>query len=198
MTFPPLPRPAALARLLLAHPLVGGGIALLLQSGLGGAPWDVFHFGLHRATGLTVGMATNLTALAAITVALLAGVRPGIATAINALVLGVFVDAAMLMLRPASGTIAGLGYLVVGMLVIGVGTGLYLSAQLGSGPRDSLMVALTRSGRWSVTAARTAIEALALVAGVALGGSVGVGTVLFALGIGPVTQWGITLFVEQP
>lgn len=198
MTTHRLPRPAALVRLLMAHPLVGGGVALLLQSGLGGAPWDVFHFGLHRATGLTVGMATNLTALAAITVALIAGVRPGIGTAINALVLGLFVDGAMLMIRPAAGPLAGLGYLVVGTVLIGLGTGLYLSADLGSGPRDSLMVALSRRGRWSVMTARTAVEAFALAVGVALGGTVGIGTLLFALGIGPVTQWGITLFVEQP
>jgi uncharacterized membrane protein YczE len=197
MSIAPLPSRGDLARLLLAHPLVGGGIALLLRSGLGSAPWDVFHFGLHRATGLSVGAATNLTALAAILVALAAGVRPGPATAANALLLGLCVDAAYAPLPLAAGFAVGLGYQALGMVLIGLGTGLYMSADLGNGPRDSLMVALSRRAGWPLVAARTGLEASALAVGWLLGGPVGVGTVLFAVGAGPVTQWGINLFARD-
>jgi uncharacterized membrane protein YczE len=124
------------------------------------------------------------------------GVRPGVATAANALLLGLCVDGAYAPLPAARGAAAGLAYQAVGTALIGLGTGLYMSADLGNGPRDSLMVALARRG-WPIAAARASLEAGALAVGWLLGGPVGVGTVLFALAIGPITQWGITLFAKQ-
>jgi uncharacterized membrane protein YczE len=189
--------PGALARLLLAHPPCGAGIALLIRSGLGAAPWDVFHLGLHRATGLGVGVATTLTAVAALLLALVWGVPPGLGTVVNLLLLGICIDAALAMLPAAAGAVSAVGYLAAGLLLFGLGTGLYLSAEAGSGPRDSLMVAIARRRHWPVWRARLLLELLALSAGVALGAGAGVGTLVYALAIGPVAQWGITLFAER-
>jgi uncharacterized membrane protein YczE len=186
-----------LARLLLAHPPCGVGIALLIRSGLGAAPWDVFHLGLQHATGLGVGVATTLTAVAALLLALVWGVRPGLGTIVNLLLLGACVDAALAMLPAAPGAVPAVGYLAAGLLLFGLGTGLYLSAEAGSGPRDSLMVAIARRRCWPIWRARMLLELIALVAGVGLGARAGVGTLVYALVIGPVAQWGTTLFAEH-
>jgi uncharacterized membrane protein YczE len=188
----------ALARLLAAHPVVGAGVALVLRSELGAAPWDVFHAGLAQATGLSVGAATAATAIAAIAVAAAAGVRPGIATLINAVVLGACIDAGLAVLPVAGSLAAACGYLAGGIAALALGTGLYLSARLGSGPRDSLMVALERASRWSTARSRAAIELTALAAGLVLGGRAGIGTLIYAAAIGPAAQWSIQLFQKDP
>jgi uncharacterized membrane protein YczE len=194
--------PGAVGRLLVAHPVCGAGIALSIQSGLGAAPWDVFHIGLHRATGLSIGVATTATAVAAVLVALAAGVRPGWGTLVNALLIGACVDLALALVPAAPSVPLAAGYLAAAIVLIGLGTGLYLGARLGSGPRDSLMVALARRPRWTISSARVTIELGALGAGLLLGGPLGAGTVLYALTIGPVTRWGIEIFgpgnVEAP
>jgi uncharacterized membrane protein YczE len=183
---------------LAAHPLVGVSVALLIRSDLGAAPWDVFHVALADATGLSVGVASNVTAVVAITVALIAGVRPGLGTLVNALLIGVCVDAALFVVPVARSLVAGGVYLATGVVALGLGTGLYLSAELGSGPRDSLMVALARRRRWTTARARVVVELTALTAGVLLGGRLGAGTLLYAVAIGPVAQWGIHVFQKDP
>jgi uncharacterized membrane protein YczE len=186
---------SALGRLVAAHPLVGAGIALAVRSGLGAAPWDVFHVGLHRATGLSVGAATLITGVAAVVVAGVAGVRPGLGTLVNPLLLGTCIDGALALLPPAPSLPAALAYHAAGLLLMAVGTGLYLSADLGSGPRDSLMIALARRGA-GVPRARVVLELGALGTGLLLGGAAGPGTVIYALAIGPLVGWGVTLFEE--
>lgn len=188
----------AFGRLLGAHPIVGLGIALILRSELGAAPWEVFHVGLARATGLSVGAATSATAVAAVLVALVAGVRPGIGTLVNAVILGGCIDAALAVLPAAPSLALALGYLAAGIVLLGLGTGLYLSAELGSGPRDSLMVAVARYRRWSIARARVAIELAVLVGGLLLGGRPGAGTLVYTAAIGPVAQWGIRMFAKVP
>jgi uncharacterized membrane protein YczE len=187
----------AVGRLLLAHPVCGAGIALSIRSGLGAAPWDVFHIGLHRATGLSIGAATTATAAAAVLVALAAGVRPGWGTLVNAFLIGACVDLALVLVPAAPSMPVAAGYLAAAIVLLGLGTGLYLGAGLGSGPRDSLMVALARRPRWSISSARIAVELGALVAGLLLGGTLGAGTVVYAIAIGPVTRWGMDLFGES-
>jgi uncharacterized membrane protein YczE len=188
----------AFARLLAAHPIVGASVALLIRSELGAAPWDVFHVGLARTTGLSVGAAATATAVTAVVAARAAGIRPGLATLVNALILGACVDAALAVLPPAPSLLAAAGYLAAGIVLLGLGTGLYLSAELGSGPRDSLMVALVERRRWSTARARLTLELAVLAAGIALGGRAGAGTVVYAATIGPVAQWGIRLFAREP
>jgi uncharacterized membrane protein YczE len=188
----------ALARLLAAHPVVGAGIALVLRSELGAAPWEVFHAGLAHTTGLSVGTAAGATAIAAIALAAAAGVRPGLATLINAVLLGVCIDAALAVLPAAGSLAAASGYLAAGIAALALGTGLYMSAGLGSGPRDSLMVAVARTCRWSTARARAILELTAVIAGVLLGGRAGAGTLIYAAAIGPAAQWSIQLFAEDP
>jgi uncharacterized membrane protein YczE len=187
----------AFGRLLAAHPLVGAGVALLVRSDLGAAPWDVFHVGLAGATGMTVGAATMVTAALALGVALAAGVRPGVGTLVNVVVLGVCVDGALAVVPTGPPLALAALYLAGGILLIGLGTGLYLSAHMGSGPRDSLMVALERRCGLSTRRARVVLELGALGAGLLLGGRAGAGTLIYAAAIGPVAQLGIQLFMEE-
>jgi uncharacterized membrane protein YczE len=187
----------ALGRLVAAHPLVGAAVALVIRSRLGAAPWDVLHIGLARVSGVSVGTATGATAIAALLVARAVGVRPGAATVVNAVCLGFCVDGALAVTPNAATPLFGVIYLAVGILLLGLGTGLYLSAGLGSGPRDSLMVALAQRRGWTTGRARVAIELGALGLGLLLGGRAGVGTLVYALSIGPVAQWSISIFKEH-
>jgi uncharacterized membrane protein YczE len=131
-------------------------------------------------------------------VALVAGVRPGIGTLVNAVILGGCIDAALAVLPAGPSLAVAVGYLAAGIMLLGVGTGLYLSAELGSGPRDSLMVAVARHPRWTIARARVAIELAVLVGGLLLGGRAGAGTLVYAAVIGPVAQWGIRMFAKVP
>ena len=187
----------ALGRLLAAHPAVAVGVALLLRSELGAAPWEVFHAGLAHATGGTVGLAASATAVLAVGIALIAGVRPGLGTLVNVVLLGACIDAALAIVPVAPSVALAACYLGAGIVLLGLGTGLYLSARLGAGPRDSLMIALTRRRGWSISRARIAVELIALVAGLLLGGRAGIGTLVYAAAIGPATQWGIDLFAKE-
>jgi uncharacterized membrane protein YczE len=182
------------ARLLLAHPIVGAGVALLLASRLGAAPWDVFHVGLARLTGLGVGAATSVTGAVAIAVAYVLGIRPGFATLVNALLLGACIDGALAIVPDAASPVVGIIYVAAGVALLGIGTGLYLSAGLGSGPRDSVVLAVARSCGWTVRRARTVVELVALIAGFLLGGELGLATWAYALTVGPAVQWGIAMF----
>lgn len=188
----------ALVRLLAAHPIVAAGVALLIRSELGAAPWDVFHVGLAQVTGISVGTASMAVAAGAVAIAWSAGVRPGFATLVNVLLLGACVDAELAVLPSAGSAVVAGGYLVAGIAALSVGTGLYLSAELGSGPRDSLMVALVVRRRWSPARARVALELTVVAAGIVLGGRAGIGTVLYAIAIGPAVQCGIRMFAKEP
>ncbi len=167
--------------------LFGASMALLVRSELGLAPWDVFHQGLSVASGLTIGVCTILTGAVVLLLWIPIRQRPGVGTVANVIVIGLTVDAVLLVL-PETGQLAvRWAYLVIGIVVNGIATGLYIGAGLGPGPRDGLMVGLSRDGR-SVRVVRTAIELTVLAVGWALGGTVGIGTVLFAFTIGPIVH----------
>src|SRR5207237_5461819 len=125
------------------------------------------------------------------------GVRPGLGTLVNALLVGACVDGALALLPTAPTVAFGVAYEAAGLLCFGLGSGLYLSAELGSGPRDSLMLALARRRPFTVGWARAALEVGALGAGVLLGGQAGIGTLTYALAIGPVANWSVRLFTER-
>ena len=168
--------------------LYGFSMALMVRAGLGLDPWDVFHQGISRHTGWTIGTASAVVGV----VALLAWIplrnRPGVGTLANVVVIAVTVDAALAILPAPTALPVRIAMMLGAVLLNAVATVLYIGAGLGPGPRDGLMTGLVaRTGR-SVRLVRTAIEAAVLLAGWLLGGTVGVGTVVYAFGIGPLVQ----------
>jgi uncharacterized membrane protein YczE len=179
---------ARTAVLLAGLVLYGFSMALMVRAGLGLDPWDVFHQGLARRTGMTIGTATALVGV----VVLLAWIplrnRPGVGTVANVVVIAVTVDSTLVVLPDASTLPVQATWMLGAVVLNALATVLYIGAGLGPGPRDGLMTGLVaRTGR-SVRVVRTAIEAAVLTAGWLLGGTVGVGTVVYAFGIGPLVQ----------
>ena len=185
-------RPLAWVRLLAGLWLFAAGVVLGLRSGLGVSPWDVLHDGIRQATPLSFGAATVLVGVVLVVMALAVGVRPGPGTLVNMVAIGLFADALL-----ASGLVdnlAGrslpvrLAAVLAGVGLVALGSALYIGAGLGSGPRDSLMLALSARTQLPVGLVRGLLEGSVLGVGWLLGGAVGLGTVLFALGIGPAVQ----------
>ncbi len=172
------------------------GLAVMLEAGVGVGPWAVFHEGIAVRTALTFGQALILVGVVVQAFAWWAGESPGPGTALNMLLVGPFVD-----LFLASGWVPvpdtlGLGLLQVtaGVVLIGAGSGLYITARFGAGPRDGFVLAASRLSGATVRRVRTLLEIVVLAVGWLLGGTVGIGTVLFALAIGPAMQAAIRLF----
>jgi uncharacterized membrane protein YczE len=179
---------ARVAVLLAGLVLYGFSMALMIRAGLGLDPWDVFHQGLSRRTGMSIGTATAVVGV----VVLLAWIplrnRPGVGTVANVVVISVTVDVCLAVLPEASTPAVQVAWMLAAVVLNALATVLYIGAGLGPGPRDGLMTGLVaRTGR-SVRLVRTGIEATVLTAGWLLGGTVGVGTVVYALGIGPLVQ----------
>jgi len=175
-------------RLLGGLVLFGVGIALMVRANLGLAPWDVLHQGVSERTGLAIGSVTILTGVVVLLLWIPIRERPGLGTVLNVLVIGVVVDATLAVVDAPEPMWLRVAFLALGIFVFGPGSGLYIGAGLGPGPRDGLMTGLARRGR-SVRVVRTGIELTALAVGAALGGSVGIGTVAFALTVGPNVHW---------
>ncbi len=177
------------ARLLLGLWLFAVGTFMTLESGLGLSPWDVLNDGLRRRTPLSFGAAVILVGVVLVVVTTAAGMRPGPGTITNMLLIGAFIDV-LLALGITSGAStwpywAKVVLTIAGIVLVGLGTALYIGAGLGAGPRDGLMVLVATRARVRVGVARALVEGTAFLGGALLGGSVGLGTVLFALGIGP-------------
>jgi uncharacterized membrane protein YczE len=175
-------------RLLGGLVLFGVGIALMVRADLGLGPWDVLHQGVSERTGIAIGNVTILTGLVVLLLWIPIRERPGLGTLLNVLVIGLVVDATLAVVDAPTELWQRVTFLVGGIYVFGPGSGLYIGAGLGPGPRDGLMTGLARRGR-SVRVVRTGIELAALAVGAALGGSVGIGTVAFALTVGPNVHW---------
>lgn len=178
-----------LARLGSGLILYGISIALLVRAGLGVDSWDVLHQGLARSTGLPFGWTVTGVSVLVLLLWVPLRQRPGLGTLANALVVGFVADLALDVLEPARGLAAQLVVLGLGILVNGVATGLYIGAGLGPGPRDGLMTGLAAHTGRSIRLVRTFIEVTVLAAGWMLGGQVGLGTVLYAGSIGPLSQY---------
>lgn len=168
--------------------LFGVSIGLMIGAKLGLAPWDVFHQGLAVQTGLPIGWAVNLVGAAVLLLWVPLRQRPGIGTVSNIVVIGLAVDGTLALLPTLHALAPRIALLVLGVLANGVATGLYIGAGLGPGPRDGLMTGLAGRGH-SIRAVRTSIELTVLGAGWLLGGTIGAGTVLYALGIGPLAHF---------
>jgi uncharacterized membrane protein YczE len=189
-----LPLPAAdellarVPRLLGGLVLFGVGIGLMVRADLGLAPWDVLHQGVAERSGLAMGTVTILTGAVVLLLWLPIRERPGLGTVLNVLVIGIVVDATLAVLDAPNAMWQRIVLLALGIFVFGPGSGLYIGAGLGPGPRDGLMTGLARRGR-SVRVVRTGIELAALAVGAALGGTIGVGTLAFAMTVGPNVHW---------
>ncbi len=175
------------------------GIVCNYKAGIGLGPWDCFHLGLSLHLPITPGQASELTGALIIVCSLAFGVRPGVGTLCNMVLIGQFFDA--LNSRLPSLAEAALPWRIalqlLGIAIIGFGSGLYIRANLGAGPRDSLMLALTRHTGQRVAVVRGLVELSALGIGFLLGGTVGLGTLIYPFAIGPAVEAGFRLFRVQ-
>jgi uncharacterized membrane protein YczE len=173
--------------------LWGLGLALFVRANLGLGPWDAFHQGLGFQLGITIGQASIIAGLIVLLLWIPLRERPGLGTIFNVLTIGPFVDLGLWLLPQGIESLwVRAAMLLAGMACVGLGSALYLPAGLGAGPRDGLMMGLHHKLGWSIRVARTAVEASALAIGWAMGGTVGIGTLVFAFGIGPVVQVSLT------
>ena len=176
--------------------LFGTSLALLVRSGLGLDPWDVFHQGLSVASGLSIGVCTIGVGAIVLLLWIPLRQRPGLGTVANVVLVGLSLDAVLTIVPPTHSMGVRWTYLVGGIVLNGIATGAYIGAGLGPGPRDGLMVGLARNGR-SIRVVRTAIEVSVLVVGWLLGGTVGVGTVIYAVAIGPIVHLTLPVFSHE-
>ncbi|MFG3183709.1 membrane protein YczE [Streptomyces nigra] len=174
--------------------LYGASSAMLVGAGLGLEPWGVLHQGLAERTGLTIGVVSIIVGAAVLLLWIPLRQRPGLGTVSNVFVVGLAMDGTLALLPETSALAARIPLLVAGIVLNGVATGLYIAARFGPGPRDGLMTGLhQRTGR-SIRLMRTAVEITVVATGFTLGGTVGVGTVLYALSIGPLAQLFLRVF----
>ncbi|MFL6127108.1 YczE/YyaS/YitT family protein [Actinophytocola sp.] len=166
----------------------GISMGLMIRSGLGLDPWDVLHDALSRRTGLSFGTVTAALGALVLLCWIPIRQRPGVGTVANILVIAVAVDATLALVPAPSALVVRILFLVAGVVLNGLATAVYIGVRLGPGPRDGLMTGLTARTRLSVRVVRTGIEITVLATGWLLGGTVGVGTVVYALAIGPLTQ----------
>ena len=185
--------PERLLRCITGLALFGLGITFFIRADLGLAPWDVFHKGLAEKIDLSIGVV--IIGIGALLLLLWIPLRqrPGIGTILNAIEIGLVVNLTKPIIGEPDHWLARVGLMFAGLLVVGLGSALYIGAGLGPGPRDGLMMGLAERGH-SIRLARTGVEATVLCVGLLLGGSVGIGTVVFTLGIGPVVQRLLPLF----
>ncbi len=187
--FVPTDRPLErISRCVVGLAAFGVGIALLIDANLGAAPWDVFHTGISELTGLPVGQVTIITGVLLLMLWIPLGETMGLGTILNAIEIGLVVDLVLPLLPEPELLLPRIAMMLAGVVVIAIGSGLYIGAGLGPGPRDGLMTGFAKRGI-SIRFARTAIEITVLVIGIALGGAIGIGTAVFALGIGPLVQF---------
>ena len=178
--------------------LYGISMAFLVESSLGLDPWDVFHQGLTRHLPLSFGLVTAITGVVVLLLWLPLRQRPGIGTVSNVIVIAVSVDVALAVIPQPTGLPARSALLACGILLNGVASAAYIGARLGPGPRDGLMTGLAARTGWSIRLVRTGIELTVLATGWLLGGTVGLGTVAYALAIGPLTQAFLPWFAVSP
>ncbi|WP_328722835.1 hypothetical protein OHT52_27320 [Streptomyces sp. NBC_00247] len=183
-----------LVRLYAGLVLYGASSALLVVAGLGLEPWGVLHQGISELTGIAIGTVSIGVGALVLLLWIPLRQRPGLGTVSNVFVVGLVIDGTLAVVPEAHGWAARTAVLVLGVVLNGAATGLYITARFGPGPRDGLMTGLHRATGRSVRLARTAVEVAVVAAGFALGGSLGIGTLVYALAIGPLAQFFLRLF----
>ena len=177
--------------------LFGVGIALMVRAGLGLGPWEVFHQGIALLTGLQLGTVSILVGIPVLAAWYPLGERPGVGTILNIAIIGTATNVAMDLIPAAVELPVQVVMMLAGVGTIAVGSGLYLASDLGPGPRDGLMTGLHLRFGWSIRRARTGIELSVLILGFLAGGTIGIGTIVFALGIGPAVQVALRVFDRE-
>lgn len=180
----PIPRLINLYVGLLAY---GVSMALMVESHLGNMPWDVFHQGIARTTGLSIGVIAIIAGAVVLLLWIPLRQRPGLGTVSNVVVIGLAIDAALFVLPTPGALWLRAVFLVAGVVLCAAATGLYVGARLGPGPRDGLMTGLAARG-YSIRLVRTGIEVSVVAIGFLLGGTLGIGTIIYAFAIGPLVH----------
>ncbi|WP_093480992.1 MULTISPECIES: YitT family protein [unclassified Streptomyces] len=178
--------------------LYGASSALLVRAGLGLEPWNVLHQGLAELTGLTIGVVSIVVGAAVLLLWIPLRQRPGLGTVSNVFVVGLAMDGTLALLPDARTLAVRVPLLLAGIVLNGVATGLYIAADFGPGPRDGLMTGLHRRTGRSIRLMRTGVEIAVVVTGFLLGGTIGIGTVLYAVSIGPLAQFFLRMFAVPP
>ena len=181
--------PERLLRLGIGLWLYGLSVALMIRGAIGASPWDVFHQGMALHVPISFGVVMILVSVAVLLAWIPLRQMPGLGTLANTLLIGPFADLNLALIATPESLALRVVFMLAGVLVCAFATGLYIGAQLGPGPRDGLMTGLARRTGRSIRLVRTLIEISVLLAGVLLGGVFGIGTIVFALGVGPVTQF---------
>jgi uncharacterized membrane protein YczE len=187
--------PRRLIQLFSGLVLYGVSNAMLLLAGLGVDPWDVLHQGLARRAGLQTGTWSIIVGAVVLLVWIPLRQRPGIGTVCNVLVIGAVIDVVLAVVAPPHSLPVRAAVMVAGVVLNGAATGLYIGAGLGPGPRDGLMTGIAARGH-SIRVVRTGIEVMVLLAGWLLGGTAGIGTLVYAVGIGPLAHVFIPVFAR--
>jgi uncharacterized membrane protein YczE len=185
--------PRRVLQLLIGLALYGAGCALTIEAGLGVDPWTVLAEGLSSHTGVGVGWVTNVLGFFVLLLWIPLRQKPGIGTIANILLVGTSMQAALWLIPPVSGIVPQFALLLAGIVVVAIASGLYIGARFGPGPRDGLMTGLHTRLRWPIWLCRGLVELTVLGIGWLLGGTVGIGTVLFALLIGPLVHVALPL-----
>jgi len=178
--------------------LFGAGCALTIEAGLGVDPWTVFAQGLSLRTGVGIGWITNLIGLVVLLLWIPLRQKPGIGTVANILLVGTSMQFALWLIPPVSGLPLQFAVLLGGILMVALASGLYIGARFGPGPRDGLMTGLNARWGWPIWLCRGVVELTVLAVGWMLGGTVGIGTVLFAILIGPLVHVALPLLDTRP
>ena len=192
------PSPLRAVRLVGGQWLFGTGEAMIVAAQLGNSPWTVFAQGTAVRTGLSIGSMTNLIGALVLLLWIPLRQRPGLGTVANVLLVGTALDVTLHWLPDVTSLPGRVTLCIGGILVVALGSGLYLTTGLGPGPRDGLMTGIARVSGWPLGAARAAVEATVLIAGWLLGGVAGIGTLLFAVFIGPCVHLAVRLVGRIP
>lgn len=186
--------PRRMTQLMIGLILYGLSMAMQVRSTLGLDPWDVFHEGLTRRTGASFGTIVFLVGVGVLLLWIPLRQWPGLGTIANIVVIAVATDVSLALLTVPDSLAGRIALLIGGIILNGIAGGLYIGSQLGPGPRDGLMTGLVRRTGWSVRLTRTGIEVIVLASGFLLGGTLGLGTIVYALTIGPLVQFFLRVF----
>lgn len=186
-----------LAQLFLGLWLYGVSLALMVRGDLGLAPWDVLHSGLIQHVPLSLGQAVIVASFGVLLLWIPLREKPGVGTIANAFVVGLSADATLAVLSPPDALVPRVALMAGGIALCGLATAVYIGAQLGRGPRDGLMTGLHRRTGLSLRLVRTALEVGVVAVGLLLGGTLGVGTIAYAVTIGPIAQWMMPWFMTD-